>query len=133
MYQDKFRNRQERDSKPEKKGQNGKDRSSYMYKTKKRVFDIIQIGNRKDFISSAFDIFIVVTIVLNLFVTLFQTFDESAPYANVLNVLELITILIFTVEYALRIWTDFVSDGSGGLPDVPCDPDLSAVPGQRAV
>ena len=74
MYQDKFRNRQERDSKPEKKGQNGKDRSSYMYKTKKRVFDIIQIGNRKDFISSAFDIFIVVTIVLNLFVTLFQTF-----------------------------------------------------------
>ena len=80
-----------------------------MYKTKKRVFDIIQIGNRKDFISSAFDIFIVVTIVLNLFVTLFQTFDESAPYANVLNVLELITILIFTVEYVLRIWTaDFL-------------------------
>ena len=95
MYQDKFGNRQERDGKPEKKGQNGKDGSSYMYKTKKRVFDIIQIGNRKDFISSAFDIFIVVTIVLNLFVTLFQTFDESAPYANVLNVLELITILIF--------------------------------------
>ena len=80
-----------------------------MYKTKKRVFDIIQIGNRKDFISSAFDTFIVVTIVLNLFVTLFQTFDESAPYANVLNVLELITILIFTVEYVLRIWTaDFL-------------------------
>ena len=109
MYQDKFGNRQERDSKPEKKGQNGKDGSSYMYKTKKRVFDIIQIGNRKDFISSAFDIFIVVTIVLNLFVTLFQTFDESAPYTNVLNVLELITILIFTVEYVLRIWTaDFL-------------------------
>ena len=109
MYEDKFRSRQGRDSKPEKKGQNGKDRSSYMYKTKKRVFDIIQIGNRKDFISSAFDIFIVVTIVLNLFVTLFQTFDESAPYANVLNVLELITILIFTVEYVLRIWTaDFL-------------------------
>ena len=88
-----------------------------MYKTKKRVFDIIQIGNRKDFISSAFDIFIVVTIVLNLFVTLFQTFDESAPYANVLNVLELITILIFTVsEQAIlesctglcvfAVWTD---------------------------
>ena len=75
MYEDKFRSRQGRDSKPEKKGQNGRDGSSYMYKTKKRVFDIIQIGNRKDFISSAFDIFIVVTIVLNLFVTLFQTFD----------------------------------------------------------
>ena len=53
MYEDKIRSRQGRDSKPEKKEQNGRDGSSYMYKTKKRVFDIIQIGNRKDFISSA--------------------------------------------------------------------------------
>lgn len=76
-----------------------------MDKLKKRVFDIIQIGNRKDFISSAFDIFIVVTIVLNLFVTLFQTFEEAAPYAPVLDAVELVTIVIFTIEYALRIWT----------------------------
>ena len=76
-----------------------------MQKTKKRVFDIIQIGNRKDFISSAFDIFIVVVIVLNLFVTLFQTFDESAPYATILNGIELFTIIIFTIEYLLRVWT----------------------------
>ena len=77
----------------------------FMQKTKKRVFDIIQIGNRKDFISSAFDIFIVVVIVLNLFVTLFQTFDESAPYATILNGIELFTIIIFTIEYLLRVWT----------------------------
>lgn len=76
-----------------------------MYKIKKRVFDIIQIGNRKDFISSAFDFFIVVMIVLNLFVTLFQTFDEAAPYEPVLDVIELVTIVIFTIEYFLRVWT----------------------------
>lgn len=76
-----------------------------MYKIKKRVFDIIQIGNRKDLVSGAFDIFIVVTIVLNLFVTLFQTFEEAAPYAPVLDAVELVTIVIFTIEYALRIWT----------------------------
>lgn len=76
-----------------------------MYKTKKRVFDIIQIGNRKDFISSAFDLFIVIVIVLNLSVTLLQTFDELAPYEGILDVLELFTIIIFTVEYLLRIWT----------------------------
>ena len=69
-----------------------------MYKTKKRVFDIIQIGNRKDFISSAFDLFIVIVIVLNLSVTLLQTFDELAPYEGILDVLELFTIIIFTVE-----------------------------------
>lgn len=76
-----------------------------MYKIKKRVFDIIQIGNRKDFISSAFDFFIVVMIVLNLFVTLFQTFDEAAPYEPVLDVIEPVTIVIFTIEYILRVWT----------------------------
>lgn len=76
-----------------------------MYKTKKRVFDIIQIGNRKDFISSAFDLFIVIVIVLNLSVTLLQTFDELAPYERILDVLELFTIIIFTIEYLLRIWT----------------------------
>ena len=76
-----------------------------MYKTKKRVFDIIQIGNRKDFISSAFDLFIVIVIVLNLSVTLLQTFDELAPYEGILDVLELFTIIIFTIEYLLRIWT----------------------------
>ena len=74
-----------------------------MSSIKKRIFEIIQIGNRKDFVSSAFDFFIVVVIVLNLFVTLFQTFDESAPYAAALNWIELITIIIFTVEYVLRI------------------------------
>lgn len=72
---------------------------------KKRVFEMIQIGNRKDFISSAFDRIIVVVIVLNLFITLFQTFDESAPYTALMSVLELGTILIFTAEYLLRIWT----------------------------
>lgn len=76
-----------------------------MYKIKKRVFDIIQIGNRKDFLSSFFDIFIVVVIVLNLFVTLFQTFDEAAPYEPILDAIEFVTIIIFTVEYCLRVWT----------------------------
>lgn len=74
-------------------------------KIKKKVFDIIQIGNRRDFVSSAFDFFIVAVIVLNLFVTLFQTFDEAAPYTQVLDALELVTIIIFTIEYILRVWT----------------------------
>ena len=46
-----------------------------MEKTKKRIFHIIQIGSNDDFLSRAFDIFIVVVIFLNLFVTLFATFD----------------------------------------------------------
>lgn len=72
---------------------------------KKRIFDIIQIGNRKDMPSMMFDIFIVVVILVNLFITIFDTFDESAPYSDILENVELFTIIIFTVEYILRVWT----------------------------
>lgn len=72
---------------------------------KKRIFDIIQIGNRKDTISKAFDIFITVVIFLNLAATMTATFDEAAAYMPVLNGIELVTSIIFLVEYCLRIWT----------------------------
>ena len=79
--------------------------SDSIEKKKKRIFDIIQIGNRNDVPSTLFDIFIVVVIIVNLFITFFDTFDESAPYKDILDRVELITILIFTVEYVLRVWT----------------------------
>lgn len=72
---------------------------------KKRIFNIIQIGTKTDFPSYAFDIGIVVIIIANLFVTFFSTFSQAAPYKNVLDIIELITIIIFTIEYILRIWT----------------------------
>ncbi len=72
---------------------------------KKRIFEIIQIGNRKDTISKAFDIFITVVIFLNLAATMTATFDEAAAYMPVLNGIELVTSIIFLMEYCLRIWT----------------------------
>lgn len=72
---------------------------------KKRIFSIIQIGNREDFPSRAFDIGIVITIILNLFVTFFYTFEKSANYTSFLSIIELITVIIFTIEYLLRLWT----------------------------
>ena len=72
---------------------------------KKRVFNILQMGYLKDFWSKAFDVFISVIIILNLFVTLFSTFEESIPYANILYRIEFATIIIFTIEYILRLWT----------------------------
>ena len=73
--------------------------------TKKRVFDILQIGHREDFASRAFDIIIAISIVLNITSLVMSTFDEFEPYYEILDVIEAITICIFCVEYALRIWT----------------------------
>ena len=72
---------------------------------KKKVFDVIEIGNKGDLISRAFDVMIVLTIMLNLAVTLADTFSEMAPYQGIIDVIELVTIVIFTIEYVLRIWT----------------------------
>lgn len=76
-----------------------------MDKIKKRIFDIIQIGNRSDLASRLFDQLIVVVIVLNLAVTFLSTFDELEPLYGVFDVIELVTIIIFTIEYVLRIYT----------------------------
>lgn len=74
-------------------------------KRKKRIFDIIQIGKKDDFISRAFDIFIVIAIVINIAVLFLETFDSMEKYSHLLRSIEFITILIFLIEYVLRIWT----------------------------
>ena len=73
--------------------------------TKKRIFDIIQIGTKEDFASRAFDIFIVIVIGINLCATLFSTFEQSQNYSHEIYLVEFITSIIFLIEYGLRIWT----------------------------
>lgn len=72
---------------------------------KKRIFKIIQIGSRTDIPSMCFDILIVLVILVNIAVTFLQTFDEAAKYAGVMGGVELATMVIFLVEYVLRLWT----------------------------
>lgn len=72
---------------------------------KKKVFNIIQIGDKSNRLSQLFDIFIAIVICANILVTFLQTFDELAILFPAFHVIEVITILIFCVEYVLRIWT----------------------------
>ncbi len=66
---------------------------------------MIQIGDKSDVISRSFDIFITITIFLNILVTVLMTFDELDPYDPIFKMIETITLIIFCVEYILRIWT----------------------------
>ena len=74
-------------------------------KLRKRIFDIVQIGNQEDLPSRLFDYFIVFAIVANIAVLLLDTFDELSAYDDLFRTVEIVTVLIFCVEYALRIWT----------------------------
>ena len=72
---------------------------------KRRIFDIIQIGNQNDTPSRAFDIFLVCVIILNITAMFLETFEELKPWRGVFDVVETVTVLVFCVEYILRIWT----------------------------
>ncbi len=76
-----------------------------MESIKRRTFEVIQIGKDRDFISIFFDVFITVVIFISLFVTLFETFSAAGPYMEQLKLVELVTMIIFAVEYVMRIWT----------------------------
>ena len=76
-----------------------------MEKKKKRIFDIIQIGNRDDLVSRGFDIFIAAVILTNIAVLFLETFSQMDKYSTALKAMETVTIGIFCVEYLLRIWT----------------------------
>lgn len=81
---------------------------------KKRIFEIIQIGNKSDALSSSFDYFIVAAIVLNIAEVCFATFDTSVRFDAILKQIEAATSIIFCIEYLLRLWTaDLLYPGRG--------------------
>ena len=72
---------------------------------RKRIFEIIQIGNKEDAPSRAFDYFIVTVILCNIAVLFLETFDALEKWRGFFETVEIVTVLIFCVEYLLRIWT----------------------------
>ena len=72
---------------------------------RKRIFSIIQIGYKEDIPSRVFDYFIVIMILLNLFTTIAETFSSLSHLSGLFDAVDVITVVIFTIEYALRLWT----------------------------
>lgn len=72
---------------------------------RKRIFDIIQIAGGNDTASRTFDMVIIVMIIVSIIITTAQTFRLPPVADRILYVLDLICTLVFTVEYALRLWT----------------------------
>ena len=72
---------------------------------RRRVFEIIQMANGSDFPSRAFDTCIISLIVLSILVTFLQTFRLSKDMARLLFYADSFCMIIFTVEYILRLLT----------------------------
>ena len=77
-----------------------------MYKKfQKRVFDIIEKAKDNDIPSVIFDSFIMILITLNVVSVFVETFQISEQLVSILKKFELFSIIVFTIEYLLRVWT----------------------------
>ena len=81
---------------------------------KRRVFDILDKEEQNGLLEKIVDIFILSLIVLNVVAVIAETATKSQEWIRFFNVFEIVSIIIFTIEYILRLW---VSDLY--RPDMP--------------
>lgn len=75
---------------------------------KQRIYNLVEKGSHGSKINLAFDYFIVILIILNVIAIALETLNGlSETQRTVLRIFEIISIVIFTIEYFLRI---YVSD-----------------------
>ncbi|MGN1131871.1 MAG: ion transporter [Ruminococcus sp.] len=75
-----------------------------MYKkVKSKTFEIIESG--KTLPSRIFDISIIILILLTLITVVANTFDIPNYWKIIFSKFEIVSTIIFTVEYILRVWT----------------------------
>ena len=72
---------------------------------KRRVFEVIQPAGEGKLVSRIFDLFIMALIFLSVASVFILTFELSNTTRRMLFMLERISIVIFSIEYLLRIWT----------------------------
>lgn len=77
-----------------------------MYKKiQSRVFEIIEKGKKGDISSVIFDAIIMTLITLNVASVFIESFSLPENISKYLKYFEMFSIIIFTLEYALRVWT----------------------------
>ncbi|MBC5717783.1 ion transporter [Flintibacter faecis] len=73
---------------------------------RKRLFEIIEIGLPGDVASQVYDAFNILSIVINLVVSVMNTFDDlHARFGPWLVTIEAVTVAFFAADFAMRLWT----------------------------
>ena len=74
-------------------------------KIKQRVFEIIQDAKPGDKLSKTFDITLIALIILNVGLVIADTFALTATLRKIFSYVETVSVIVFTIEYILRVWT----------------------------
>lgn len=71
---------------------------------KNKIFNLIRDDDVNDLYSNIFDFTIIFLIVINLVIVILDTFSLPAWYKTTSEVIEYVSITIFTLEYLARLW-----------------------------
>ena len=75
-------------------------------KRRKRLFNILEVGNDLDTVSRSYDYVNAIAIILNLVVSIMYTFSDLRDnYGTLLLFVEKITVGFFCIDYILRVYT----------------------------
>jgi len=75
-------------------------------KFRRKVFEVLEASAGDSFSKKIFDYFIISLIILNTLFYMFETVDTFAEkYNKIFNIFETFSVIVFTVEYLLRLWT----------------------------
>ena len=78
----------------------------HLQRRRRRLFEIVEIGSTDDFVSRLYDLLYTLSILVNLTATILSTFSSiDAKCGPLLDLLDIITVVFFTVDFALRIYT----------------------------
>jgi voltage-gated potassium channel len=78
---------------------------------RRRVFEILSIPVDGDRLSRAIDVFLMALIVVNVVAVVVETVEGlSAEALAILRSLEIYSVIFFTIEYVLRLWTCTVDE-----------------------
>jgi voltage-gated potassium channel len=73
---------------------------------RRRIFEIIEIGRGDNPLSRLFDISMFALILLNVIAFILETVPAyEAAFAPAFHMFNIFSVAVFTVEYALRLWT----------------------------
>ncbi|WP_291720396.1 ion transporter [Bernardetia sp.] len=71
-----------------------------------RIYTIIERGEKHDKKSVYFDYFIIILVLLSVISTIWESYPKAqAKYGEYFHAFEVFSIIIFTIEYLLRLWT----------------------------
>ena len=77
-----------------------------MNQLKRRVYKIIEKSTEGDNVSRYFDLFIVALILFNTLAIVLESYDSIyRTYKTSFYVFEVVSVILFTLEYTLRFWT----------------------------